>query len=398
MLITNKYSHQNLKWCYNAKTTLIYGIKMTEKPKVLKSKTKKVYKSNKLNKANFANFNLNDYRVYLNAIALIGGVTEQGKYIQPKELPREYRLSALDFSNQFNIDIKNSYRILKQATNKLMNTNIKIEKPELFQTWQINVCERAVYNEKEGTIDIMFTGSIMEYLKQRTKNFTLYNLKEVADLTSIYAVRLYELMQQFNTTTGMLIYAVDQWREILGVQPTQYKLYHQIKQKVFNQAVEEINTKTGYKLTMTEIKEGRKVVRVRFDFTPDKVYPGVDLRTGETTTRHRKPRKQRDVNNTSPAAHPDQQELPNIDVVKPKTLKGKVLKVLGVEPEHIEAAENGTSHIEASKKVITRRVKKIKAVVEKSVEEVKAIITALMEEEGITETQATIKAIKLKLI
>ena len=42
---------------------------MTEKPKVLKSKTKKIYKSNKLNKANFANFNLNDYRVYLNAIA-----------------------------------------------------------------------------------------------------------------------------------------------------------------------------------------------------------------------------------------------------------------------------------------------------------------------------------------
>lgn len=196
-----------------------------------------------------------------------------------------------------------------------MNTNIKIEKPELFQTWKINVCERAVYNEKEGTIDIMFTGSIMEYLKQRTKNFTLYNLKEVADLTSIYAVRLYELMQQFNTTTGMLIHTVEQWREMLGVQPTQYKLYHQIKQKVFSQALEEINEKTGYQLTMTEIKEGRKVVRIRFDFTPDKVYSGVDLRTGDMTTRHKKPRKPRktvektEQQDTAPEIHPDQQKL-----------------------------------------------------------------------------------------
>lgn len=289
---------------------------MTERPKILKSKTKKVYKSNKLNKANFADFNLNDYRVYLNAIALVGGVTAQGKYIQPDEPPREYKLSALDFARQFNIAPNNAYKILKQAVKKLMKTDITIEKPELFQTWQINVCERAVYNEKEGTIDVMFTGSIMEYLKQRTKNFTLYNLKEVADLTSIYAVRLYELMQQFNTTTGMLIHNMEQWREMFGVQPTQYKLYADLKRKVFNQALEEINEKTGYQLTMTEIKEGRKVVRVRFDFAPDKILSGIDLRTGEMTTRHKKPIKPRKTvdkpkqQDSTQEVHPDQQELP----------------------------------------------------------------------------------------
>lgn len=290
---------------------------MTEKPKVLKSKTKKVYKSNKLNKANFANFNLNDYRVYLNAIALVGGVTTQGKYIQPDELPREYTLSAIDFARQFNIAPNNAYKILKQAVKKLMKTDITIEKPELFQTWQINVCERAVYNEKDGNISILFTGSIMDYLKQRTKNFTLYNLNEITELTSLYAVRLYELVQQFNTGTGFLIHTIEQWREIFGLISTQYPLYANLKQKVLSQALEEINTKTGYKLTMTEEKEGRKVVRVRFDFTPDKILSGVDLRTGEMTTRHRKqskPRKPKSVEkqepeNTTPEVNPDQQEL-----------------------------------------------------------------------------------------
>jgi plasmid replication initiation protein len=268
---------------------------MTEKPKVLKSKTKKIYKSNKLNTANFANFNLNDYRVYLNAIALIGGVTAQGKYIQTTDLPREYRLSALEFSKQFNVAPNNAYKILKQATDKLMKTDIRIEGERKIT--RINVCEKAEYNEKEGTIDILFTGSIMEHLKQKFKKdgtsaipFTLYNLKEIADLTSIYAVRLYEYMQQWNTTSGMLIATIEKWREMLGVQPEQYKLYGHLKDKVFTQALEEINLKTGYKLVMTEIKEGRKVVRVQFDFTPDMVYSGTDPRTGETVDRHIKPK------------------------------------------------------------------------------------------------------------
>jgi plasmid replication initiation protein len=193
-----------------------------------------------------------------------------------------------------------------------MKTNITIEKPELKQVWQINVCERAVYNEKDGSISILFTESIMEHLKQRTKNFTLYNLNEITELTSLYAVRLYEVVQQFNTSTGLLIHTIEQWREIFGLSSNQYPLYANLKQKVFTQAVEEINTKTGYKLTMTEEKEGRKVVRVRFDFNPDKILSGVDLRTGEITTRHKKPRKPRkpvekkEPENTAPDAHQDQ--------------------------------------------------------------------------------------------
>lgn len=264
---------------------------MTENTTVLKSKTRKIYKHNKLNKASFGNFNLNDYRVYLNAIALIGGVTEYGKYVQPAELPRQYKLSAQEFSNQFNIELKHAYGILKAAVDKLRKTDIKIERPDLFTTTYINVCEKVEYNHKDSTIDILFTGSIMEYLQQKTKNFTLYNLNEVAGITSIYAVRLYELMQQYNTTTGMVIHTLEQWREIFAIGQEQYKTYNNMKQKVFLQALQEINSKTGYSVTMKEEKEGKKVVRVRFDFYPDTIHRGLDVRTGTMRTRHVKPRK-----------------------------------------------------------------------------------------------------------
>jgi plasmid replication initiation protein len=251
--------------------------------------------------------------VYLNAIALIGGVDSKGKYLQSEQLRREYTLSAKEFSEQFNIELKHAYGILKKSVDKLRKTDIKIEQPDLFKTTYINVCEMVTYNHKEGNITIEFTQRIMEYLKQRSNNFTLYNLKEVADLTSIYAVRIYELMQQFNTQTGMLIHTIEQWREILAITPEQYKTYNNLKRKVFTQALEEINSKTGYKLTMLEHKEGRKVVRVEFNFKPDTVHNVFD-KDDKKSTIHRKPSAKKVKNSAGdtvvPAVHPDQLELP----------------------------------------------------------------------------------------
>jgi plasmid replication initiation protein len=291
---------------------------MTDKKQVLKSKTKKVYKHNKLNRANFSDFNLNDYRVYLNTIALLGGVDEKGKYLQPENLPREYTLSAKEFSQQFNIELKHAYTILKSSIDKLRKTDIKIEHQDMFTTTYINVCEKVEYKHKEGTITVLFTGSIMDYLRQKTKNFTLYNLKEIAELTSLYAVRIYELIQQ-HSTSGYIIFNVESdtanpykacWRDILGIVPGQYKKYSHLKEKVFAQAIKEINTKTTYNLTMTEEKEGKKVIRVRLDFEPDTIHVGYD-KDGVRRTRHIKPKKQKSeaLKNNNPDVHPSQQEL-----------------------------------------------------------------------------------------
>jgi plasmid replication initiation protein len=264
---------------------------MSDKVNVLKSKTKKVYKSNNLNKFGFANFNLNDYRVYLNAISLIGGVDMNGKYLQPEELKREHILHAVDFAKQFNLQPNHAYEILKNAVSKLMKTDIKVEKPDLFTTTVINVCSKVDYNHKEGSITVKFTDDILDHLKQqigKKSQFTLYNLNEIVDLTSIYAVRLYELMQQFKN--GFVIYNLKQWREVFGISSSQYKLYGHLKNKVFNQALLEINSKTGYKVTMTEEKDGRKVLRVRFDYASVVIHSEYDIH-GVKRSRHVKPRK-----------------------------------------------------------------------------------------------------------
>jgi plasmid replication initiation protein len=256
-------------------------------PKVLKSNTDKVYKSKKLNTANFGNFSLNDYQVFLHLVSKIGGVDEFGKYLQPHELQREHILTAKEFSTVFNTDIHNSYKSLYKACKKLMKTSIILEKIELNETWEINVCSTAKYNKKEGRITIQFTDSIMPYLAQVKKKFVLYNLKEIANFGSLYTTRLYELIQEFKET-GWVLKSVDQLRQIFAV-GNSFKLYGDFKRYTFGHACKEINDNYDMDLRFEEEKEGRKVVAVKFFFKKTLVHKITNQKTGISKNVYQKP-------------------------------------------------------------------------------------------------------------
>ena len=256
---------------------------------VLNSKTLKVYKNNKLNNASFEKFNHNDYQVFLYLISKIGGVDELGKYLQPEKLQREYRLSAFEFTKAFGVSKQHCYRLLKKAADRLMATNIKIEKEDKKEVWRINICSFAKYNKDEGHITIEFTDRIMPYLAQVKQKFLLYNLKEVSNFGSLYTTRLYELIQEFKET-GWMLKSVAQLRDVFAV-GTKYKLYGHFKAKTFSQACDEINKNYDLNLTFKEIKESRKVVAIKFSFKKTKITLTTNKKTGVTRNLYNKPKK-----------------------------------------------------------------------------------------------------------
>ena len=251
---------------------------LTKVPQLLNSKTDKIYKSKKLNTANFGNFTHNDYQVFLHLVSKIGGVDKLGKYLQPEQLQREHVLTAKEFSEVFNADIHNSYKSLHKACKKLMKTSITIDKLELNETWEINVCSTAKYNKKEGRITIEFTYRIMPYLAQVKQKFVLYNLKEIANFRSLYTTRLYELIQEYKET-GWMLKSLKQLRESLAV-GSSFKLYGDFKRYTFSHACQEINDQYDMDMRFEEIKEGRKVVAVKFLFKKTLVHKVTNRKTG----------------------------------------------------------------------------------------------------------------------
>jgi plasmid replication initiation protein len=275
-------------------------MKNTKTP--LKSKTPKVYKNKKLNNANLGDLTLNDYQIFLQLISKIGGVNEVGKYLQPHELFREYTLTAKEFASAFNIDLAGAYKVLQKASKKLARTAISLEKPELFEVWEIPI-GLVKYNYKEGNLTIKFSEEIMPYLAQVKQKFVLYNLKEVSNFGSLYTTRLYELIQEYKDT-GVLIKSVEQLRELFNT-GNKYKAYKDFKVKTFQHAVEEINSQYELDLKFIEHKTGRKVEVIEFLF--NKTFIKKTSVNGKQVNIYIKPKRK--IKSLDNEAHPNQQDL-----------------------------------------------------------------------------------------
>lgn len=352
--------------------------------KLHKSKTPKVYKNKKLNNANFGTYNLNDYQVFLQLISKIAGVDAMGKYLQPEQLKREHTLTAKEFSKAFGIDVNTAYRVLKTAGKRLANTAITLEKPELFVTQEIPICQIAEYNNKEGSLTIIFNEYIMPYVAQVKSKFVLYNLKEISNFGSLYSTRLYELIQEFKDT-GWLIKSIPQLREVFAV-GKKFKLYADFKRKTFAHAVDEINSQYEINLIFEEIKEGRKVIAIRFEFKPTFTRKGVNPQTGQEVTTYikPKPKKQPAKKPTTAVAkpvQPDQQELPNLEEPKEKLVNA----FQKLPPEQQKIITDKVEKVGKQMENITTMAKNINAIIQK------------LKTKGFTEEEAKEQAIDLVL-
>jgi plasmid replication initiation protein len=260
-----------------------------KKQKLYETKTPKVYKSPKLNQSNFGDFTHTDYQVYLMLLSKLGGVDKNGKYLQTEELKREHTLSAKEFGGIFKTDISNSYKILRRAVNKLLKTDITVPRENSSSYLRINVCSQAEYVKDEGKINIKFTDDIMPYLKQVKERFMVYNLADISNFKSIYATRLFELLQEFKET-GWMIKSLDELRHSFAV-GNQYPKYANFKARTIGPACEEINKNYHMKIRFEEIKDGKSVTAIKFIFKPVIVLKSINDNTGEAKTRYIKHEK-----------------------------------------------------------------------------------------------------------
>lgn len=247
---------------------------------------KKIQKSNELNQANFSDFSLSCYRVLLNLISQIQRNDNLGQ-LQLPVVNRECTLSAKDYAKEFKLAGNTAYEVLKSATDKLMKTNFSMKTDRGIL--KINVCSQAHYIEKEGRVDIRFTEEIMPHLAELSKNFTMYNLKEISGFDSIYTTRLYELIMQFKTT-GIIDISIEKLRFILGCVDT-LKQYTHLKQRAIEHAVIEINSQYTIGLSYKEIKNGRKIERVIFSFKPTLIHLAYDPVKKKMRTQLTKPKR-----------------------------------------------------------------------------------------------------------
>ena len=185
---------------------------------------------------------------------------------------KELIIHANDYIQQFGVDKDAGYKSLKKAVLGLFEAkwgykfiNNKGNAEVVYERFT----QSAKYIENEATVKFMFADAIIPLLVELEKRFTTYEIEQVAQLSSSYAMRLYEFFMQHldkKTGKGWLDISLDDLRFRFGLLPTEYQAMKDFKKRVLELSLKQINTKTDLSATYTQRKQGRVIVGFRFDF------------------------------------------------------------------------------------------------------------------------------------
>jgi hypothetical protein len=102
-------------------------------------------------------------------------------------------------------------------------------------------------------------------------------------MTSIYGIRLYELLMQWKST-GKREIEIEWLKELLELD-TSYERMDNLKRRVIEPAIKDINTHSNFQVSWTQRKTGRKVTHLTFEFSEKKT-PKTKPKKEQTKDQH----------------------------------------------------------------------------------------------------------------
>ena len=179
----------------------------------------------------------------------------------------EFIIHVNSYINAFGVDDSTAYLTIKEACKRLRGryfTYQKLVNDNLEQT-ESNWVQSVSYAINSSYVKIKFTDDVMPLITNLERHFTSYQLEQVKDLTSIYAIRLYELLISWKQKRKVGLSLVD-LRLKLGIEPNEYKAMNNFKAKVLDLAVSQINEHTDITVKYEQVKTGRTIVGFTFTF------------------------------------------------------------------------------------------------------------------------------------
>jgi plasmid replication initiation protein len=199
---------------------------------------------------------------------------DSARPLKPGEVPTT-RITAAEYAEAFGVDLDTAYDQLKAASKQLYKRSITFYEP----AWKRNgkplpptiVHMRWVgqvkYQDGEGWVELSWWPALLPHLTGLRKQFTSYQLQQASALRSIYSWRLLELLTRFEST-GWAEYTIEDFKTSMDA-PASLSDFGQVKRRIIDPAVRELNEKDGWIIEWRPIKAGRKVKAIRFTFMRD---------------------------------------------------------------------------------------------------------------------------------
>jgi plasmid replication initiation protein len=172
-----------------------------------------------------------------------------------------YKISVSDLQ-AMGANEKTAYRDLKDGLNRLYerSINLKIDNKSIKMRW----VQSAAFMDSAGVVGIRFSKEILPFISNLKNQFTKYALSDISEMTSSYAIRIYEWLIQYKSI-GQREISVSNLRNMLELNE-KYPLFGDLKKYVIDISINQINKKSPLLASYTIKKTGRKMTHVLFKF------------------------------------------------------------------------------------------------------------------------------------
>lgn len=212
-----------------------------------------VVKSNQVVEASYTLTTI-EQRLILSAIAQI----PKGEPVTDEVI---YTVSVADLQ-KFGANETTAYRDLKESVSRLFDRSIVLRSSD--RTSRTRWVQKIDFMDSRGVIGIRFSKDILPFLSNLSTEFTKYLASDLIGVTSTYAIRLYELLVQYQSIGKREISVVD-LRWMFELQ-NKYPVWADLKRWVIDQAVKEINEFSPLSVTYETKKTGRKITSINLRF------------------------------------------------------------------------------------------------------------------------------------
>ncbi|WP_029324686.1 replication initiation protein [Butyrivibrio sp. AE3004] len=206
-------------------------------------------------------------KLNLNELKLLRFIIMQTKK-GDKEL-YQFEVDIKEMAKALEMSVKTLYRELDTMSTHLMQEVIFIG-DKVNDKWKkfhwVDVCEY-----EKGKITIKISDELKPFLVGLRGNFTRYRLSEILSLNSVYAIRIYEILNGYMNENNLphadvaieVSISIEEIRKVTDT-TDKFERYSNFKAKVIDTALKEINQKSNYHISATPYKDGRTIAG--FDF------------------------------------------------------------------------------------------------------------------------------------
>jgi plasmid replication initiation protein len=222
--------------------------------------------------------NIDEKRIFVLASPLIrlANVSEQTCF----------SISAKDYADACGISVSSAYHQLKDAADALRGryfSYINTKGKRVSVHWVI----RIEYSEAE--ISFYFPDEILYMLSIFNKDnpYTKFNIETALSLRGAHALHFYQLLKQ-HELIGYREFSIEEFRNTFEIEH-KYKLFNNLRVRLIEPSIDEINQKTDLKITYMPINKGKKIIALRFSIA--------NKNKSIKTVKSEKSGKENDVNN-----------------------------------------------------------------------------------------------------